>query len=271
MHGMNKSQINSFIPLLTNTLSSGEQVAELAEFYLDSPSVLQTLGITVQSDNAEFYMYRNVMTLHLKSYGWSPVWVQCIKLYSREDISYNQTVLGIMGADAPPVNYPFFSCTTSNVFQKQFKILSNKVYRLQPDAILKLRLSRKYRSIPWTGEYQGNTINWKLTRGNLAMVIKVYGDILYAPNGPGGSNSQQLSSFTVGGILQRYASWYYMNDATPDSTNRGTIPLLTQTSQRAGFYGQRVKCYDSTIAVPSGTEDPDSVIGAFPVNNIEDT
>lgn len=236
MHGLNKSQIVQWIPQQFRELTNTSQAAAGYEYGLDDPDTLVDLGVTLSGAQVEFYPFKAHMDLKFFNYGSAPCYAQTIKVRIRNDIDQPSFLLGIMGTDAPAVVNPFLSITTSNMFQKNCKILYNKTMLLKPSHCLSIKCSRKYRaSKAWTGRYEANA-SYAYIKYNTVIVTRFWGMPVYNGDFAAGNQGQQLASFRIGGVRKMYFSWYNMSDDTPTSTAPIGLPLSHQATLQTKFY-----------------------------------
>lgn len=223
MHGLNTIQKVDFTPFVAQNQDTLQPLRSfIMEEALDNPSGLQyILNGFVPTSDIEYYIKRLYKQLFMVNNSVFPVICTAYFIKIRHDTVANMTAM--MSEDAPPINYPYFSLTTSPEFRKQAKVIKSKRFTMMPGKPYKFTIKSSYAGRkPIIGAVEGDGAHYNYRKGNTTLMLKFDG--IPQPSNATGVYGNTLSSVIINGIARWFVSYYRMDDAEVNSTGSTTLP-----------------------------------------------
>lgn len=222
MHGLNTRQrVDYFAPISQIQYDGESQLSRIQSYSVDAPSTIKTI-ISVLNTSPELQVYvKRLYSIHYISNNYTHSCVcESYLLKLRYDIASPGTILGLMGQDAPDVLSPYISPLTGDDFRKQVKIVKSKRFIMKAGKTYKFKTPSMYngRVKPINGDTEGN-VSYNYRKGNYIRMWRYYGvPNLFALDVTEPLPGTVLSGLGITHVYHTYASYYSMDDATPDST-----------------------------------------------------
>lgn len=251
MHGLNTVQFMENLQLPQGAIYNGnieEDPISAHWFHIcpDSPDQLFSRQILLSSTpNRQFYFKRCYSTVSLTSMMPFNVYMQVIRLRVRHDIPNDYqggnpgkfgeyTTIKYLSEIAAPLSIvPFGSMTSGNLFQKNFKILSNKVKIFRPGATKRITVKRRFGARPLTWSQDGDNNRAMFREGNQIAIVRFWGVPFYPRPQVPADNYCETTPYMITGIEHGFYSYYNMDDAVPTTTVQDSLAALRESTLEA--------------------------------------
>lgn len=247
MHGLNKRQYVDFDSYFNSGIEGGSQQASFAHISPDSPNNLEALVDTLVTNSlSQTYIKRCTAHATLYNVGTLPVHVKVLYVRVRRDVAasagldHSTALANILNFNASPsvsyYNMPFVSNTSSDEFQKTFKMLRSTNRFLRPGRKMDITVKRKFgnRVLNWVTDADNNQWYWR--KGNRIAIWWIHGFPVSPFNAPTESPGV-LTGYHLTSMLKWYVSYYNMNDVSADSVVKLVVPA-TRPDVMQGFIAQ---------------------------------
>jgi len=208
-----------------------------------SPLLLATYGpfLGVSTPDAQFYLKRSYVTLHLKNTELWPCHMQIVYARARMDLSASDpSVRQLMDDDVTGDLGAYMSWIAGNAFQKHFKVIKTVSRTMYPGKEYTIKhKDRAYVNKPITSNVEGNGDTTQLRAGTSMMFLYFYGSPVYS-TAVGAVNNVSLSYYNIVGLAKYYYSWYSMDDDEPTAivaSNVGANDLNAQDYNATMYVG----------------------------------
>lgn len=219
MHGLQVYQdVNTKLTITNGDVPGDANNVEAQAWSITRPADLIGAGIVsgAQPDR-QSYIKRATLEVWYKNVYAFPVRMVSILCKARRDITVAAATVYTIMEDGAPVFAPYMSYTTSNTFQKLFKILKTKDRLLPGGAVKRLvRKDRQYNYRAVNADVEGNSVDYTYRKGNLVWVDIFHGTPVACDNEEVANNNVQCRFFIVC-TYRYYYSWYRMDLTTPTS------------------------------------------------------
>jgi len=226
---------------------------EAIAWTLVSPANLIAAGIVAAGTDRQSYLKRATLEVWYKNAGPWPVRFVSILCKARRDITVGTATIFPIMEDGAPTFTPYMSFTTSNTFQKLFKILKTKDRLLAGGAVKRVIMKdRQYLSRAINGDVEGDSGNYTYRKGNQIWVHIFHGLPTYQTGGED-HNTNIVSRYQIMSTRRFYYSWYRMDLTTPQSTMSAILPQPANFTTICCQATKAVGIYSATSYVQSDT------------------
>lgn len=214
----------------SDTLSNGTSVAdnrnvEALAWTITRPDNLIVNGIVQAGTDRQTYLKRATLEVWYKNVSAFPVRFVSVLARARRDITIGTANVFVLMEDGAPPFAPYLSYTTSNTFQKLFKIIKTKDRLIPGGACKKIVMKDKqYLSRAINGDVEGDNTNYTYRKGNQLWIHMFHGTPVLLPDSDN-DPATCCSRFQILVTRRFYYSWYRMDIPTPQSTGSVLLPL----------------------------------------------
>jgi len=255
MHGLQIFQDIENGPEFTNGLAvTDNNDVEAISWTLTAPANLIGAGIVASGTDRQSYLKRATLEIWYKNAQPWPCRFVSIQCKARRDITIGTASIFPIMEDGAPAFTPYMSYTTSNTFQKLFKIVKTKD-RLLPGGGLKrvLLKDHQYLSRAINGDVEGDDTNYTYRKGNMIWIHIFHGTPVYHQIGATEQNTC-CTRYQVQSVRRYYYSWYRMDLTTPTSTMNAVLPQPSAYTSQVGQATKAVgvNCANSFVQAWAG-------------------
>lgn len=244
MHGLNTVQtleISDNTPLVNGYTAGSAITADYCHISPGSSFSLVThipqLEMETNENDRQVYIKRGFATIYFTNQSPQNIYFQTLTLRARNDIPNDYgtgtghtmertTLVSMMetGPGTATVQDPYLSCTFGNFFQKNFKILKNKVKQVRPGKTWSVAASFKPSNKPLTPQMLDQT-RAVFRRGTIIKFFRVWGIPYFDPN----ESFHSVTPYIVSSVTKYYYSYYLMDDVIPSKAS-STFLTITRPS-----------------------------------------